>query len=371
MRVMHILDSLNRGGAETLALDLCRNARARGLNLTFVATGGGDLEEEFRTSGADFVRLRRELPVDLSLAARLREIIHERKIEVVHCHQAVEALHAYLAARGANVKRVLSFHLCAADAKNRLALKFLAPRMDACIAVSRDLRVCLSEGGFETEKNFHVVYNGVDARRLGTDAEGARALRSELGLDENGLLLGMVGNFYTDGRKDQLTVCRALPRIFAEVPGAHFIFVGGYTESEPRLYDECVAFCREQRLEDRVHFLGKRADIPAVLGALDLFVLSSRADTFGVAAIEAMVVGVPTVLSDIGPFLEISGNGEYAVHFRTGDADDLARVILELLNDEVERARLCVRGREWAAREFSIEAHIASLLHLYESLSGA
>src|SRR5918997_3842985 len=129
MRVLHILDSLNRGGAETLALDLCRNARAGGLELTFAATGGGDLEDDFRSSGADFVRLRRELPVDLNLAASLREIVRGRNVEVVHCHQAVEALHAYLATRGlggrgggGRVRRVLSFHLCTSDAKNRLAL---------------------------------------------------------------------------------------------------------------------------------------------------------------------------------------------------------------------------------------------------------
>src|SRR5918993_5816115 len=143
MRVLHMLDSLNRGGAEVLALDLCRNARASGLRLTFVATGGGDLEDDFRRSGVDFVRLRRELPVDLNVAARLREVIDERGVDVVHCHQAVEALHARLATRGSRVKRVLTFHLCSSDAKNRLALKLLAPRMDANVAVSRDLLACL------------------------------------------------------------------------------------------------------------------------------------------------------------------------------------------------------------------------------------
>lgn len=51
IKALHILDSLNRGGAETMMLDVCRNAKARGLDLTFVATGGGDLENDFRDSG--------------------------------------------------------------------------------------------------------------------------------------------------------------------------------------------------------------------------------------------------------------------------------------------------------------------------------
>ncbi|HKP73036.1 MAG TPA: glycosyltransferase, partial [Pyrinomonadaceae bacterium] len=335
---MHLLDSLNRGGAETLALDLCRNARATGLDLTFVATGGGELEDDFRNSGVDYVRLERRAPLDLKLVRRLREVIKERRVAVVHAHQAVEALHAYLATRGAAVKRVLSFHLCAADAKNRLALKRLAPRMDANVAVSRDLLKCLeTEGGFATGKNFHVVYNGVDERRLRTSGG---SLRAELGLSQSDLLLGMVGNFYADARKDQLTVCRALPAVFRHAPHAHFVFAGGHDESAPQTYHACVNYCREQGIGERVHFLGKRADVPDVLAALDVFVFSSRKDTFGVAVVEAMLKGVPSVVSDIGALLEVSNGGEHASVFRTGDADDLERQLVGLIDDPARRASL-------------------------------
>ncbi|MCA1566495.1 MAG: glycosyltransferase [Acidobacteria bacterium] len=373
MRVLHLLDSLNRGGAETLALDVCRNARTAGLDLTFAATGGGELEDDFRSSGAHFVRLSRRAPLDLKLTGQLRQLIRERAVEVVHCHQAVEALHAYLATRGnPRVRRVLSFHLCAADTKNRLALKFLAPRMDANVAVSQDLLACLdAEGGFATAKNFHVVYNGVDAARLRRAATGAGDLRRELKLPEGDLLLGMIGNFYPDARKDQLTVCRALPAVFRRVSNAHFAFAGGHTgEGATRIYQECVDYCREQGIADRVHFLGLRADVADVLGALDIFVFSSRKDSFGVAVVEAMLAGVPAVVSDIGALLEVTDGGEYAAVFRTGDADDLARRLFELVEDRARRVRLADAARRWAAAEFGIETHIANLLKLYKSPAG-
>jgi glycosyltransferase involved in cell wall biosynthesis len=379
MRVLHLLDSLNRGGAETLALDVCRNARAGGLDLTFAATGGGELEDDFRRSGAHFVRLSRRAPLDPKLIGQLRRLITERAVEVVHCHQAVEALHAYLATRGVGgggggrrVKRVLSFHLCAADAKNRVALKFLAPRMDANVAVSRELLACLdTEGGFATAKNFHVIYNGVDVARLGRATNGASDLRCELKLAEGDLLLGMVGNFYADARKDQLTVCRALPAVFRRVPDAHFAFAGGHAgEGATRIYQECVDYCRRQGIADRVHFLGKRADVAGVLGALDIFVFSSRRDSFGVAVVEAMLAGVPAVVSDIGALLEVTNGGEYASVFRTGDADDLARRLSELAADRARRVRLAEAARRWAAAEFGIETHVANLLKLYKSAAG-
>jgi glycosyltransferase involved in cell wall biosynthesis len=379
MRVLHLLDSLNRGGAETLCLDVCRNARRNSLDLTFAATGGGELEDDFRHSGADFIRLTRRAPLDLKLVRRLRELITERGIEVVHCHQAVEALHAYLATRrsggdghGARrVKRVLSFHLCAADAKNRLALKSLAPRMDANIAVSRELLSCLeTEGGFQINKNFHVVYNGVDASRLMATAGGGDDLRVNLKLTKSDMLFGMVGNFYADARKDQLTVCRALPEVFRQLPRAHFVFAGGFAEEAAPIYRECVDYCREQGISGRVHFPGRVADVAGVLGALDVFVFSSRKDSFGVAVVEAMLAGVPAVVSDIGALLEVTGGGKYASVFRTGDAGDLSRQLVALARDEARRRELGEQARLWAAREFRIDAHIGNLLKLYKSLAG-
>jgi glycosyltransferase involved in cell wall biosynthesis len=371
MRVLHLLDSLNRGGAETLVLDVCRHARANGLDLTFAATGGGELEADFRNSGAHFVRLARRAPLDLRLVGQLRRLIAERAVEVVHCHQAVEALHAYLATRSeGRVKRVLSFHLCAADAKNRLALKFLAPRMDANVAVSRELLACLkAEGGFATAQNFHVIYNGVDAARLQTTS--GNDLRLELKLPEGDVLLGMVGNFYADARKDQLTVCRALPAVFRRVSNAHFAFAGGHAgDGATRIYQECVNYCRAQGIADRVHFLGGRADVADVLRALDIFVFSSRKDSFGVAVVEAMLAGVPVVVSDIGALLEVTRGGEYASVFRTGDADDLAQRLVELVEGRARRVRLATEARRWAKAEFGIETHIANLLKLYKSPAG-
>jgi glycosyltransferase involved in cell wall biosynthesis len=368
MRVLHILDSLNRGGAEMMMLDVCRHASANKLDLTFVATGGGDLEEEFRRSGADYIRLQRRYPVDFGLIARLRAIVKKRHINVVHSHQAVEALHAYFATRGTGARRVLTLHGWIPTTKNRVASKFVIPRMNANICVSKDLLDWLGrEEKIKTSKKFHVLYNGVDGGRL----RGAREnLRAELGLDERHILLGMVSNFYL-GVKDQLTVCRALPRVFAESPLVHFVFAGGRSLSAPQLYDDCVAFCRERGIADRVHFLGKRADVPDVLAALDVFVFSSLQEGSPIAVIEAMMRGLPAVVSDIRPLLEATGEGAYALPFRTGDPEDLARQLSLLVLDSVKRAELGARAQEWARAKFSIETHIANLLELYGALTGA
>ena len=287
MKVLHLLDTLSRGGAETLILDVCRNAADFDIDLTFATMQGGELEEDFRTSGADFVRLHRKLPIDFGAILRLRKIIKQRGIKIVHTQQAVDALHLYLAAKNLPVKQVMSFQGFVADAKNRRVLRFLIPRMDANIVVSRGLQKWLEETDkLDVRQNFHVIYNGTDEKRL---RPTGRNLRTELGLSENTLLFGMIGNFYRDPRKDQMTLCRSLPKVFEKLKNAHCIFAGKIETGAEEKFQACVEFCRTKGIAEKVHFLGVRDDIPDVLAALDLFVFSSLQEGLPLAMTEAML----------------------------------------------------------------------------------
>lgn len=367
MKVLHFLDTLNRGGAETQVLDVCRNAREFGLEMTFVTANGGAMEDEFRAANKDFYKLNRKLPVDLFLASQLRKIIRERKIEIVQGYQPVDGFHLYLATRGSkNVKRVLSFQGgMSPDWKNRRAARFLIPRMDANIVVSRGLKKWHAEiDGFNTE-NFTVIYNSADKKRL---QPTGKSLREELNLDENTLLVGMVGNFYRDPRKDQLTICRALPRVFAEIENAHCIFAGKTEPGAEEKFQKCVDFCRENGIADKVHFLGGRSDVPDILNALNLFVFSSLHEGLPIAMSEAMLAKVPLIVSDIEPLLEASENGNYAEVFPVQNAEILSEKIMKLLKDKDLRENLASRAFKFAEENFSIEAHLRELKKLYESL---
>jgi glycosyltransferase involved in cell wall biosynthesis len=366
MKVLHLLDTLNRGGAEMQALDVCRNASRFGIDLSLAAMKGGAMEEDFRASGVDFIKLNRRFPVDLFLASELRKIIKERAIEIVHGYQAVEGLHLYLASRGLkNVKKVLSFQGFLTDKKNRLALKFLIPRMDANVTVSRGLKKWHSEKDKLNVENFQVIYNGADAKRL---EPSGKSLREELDLNKDSLLIGMVGNFYRAARKDQLTLCKSLPRVFAEIENAHCVFAGKIEDGAEDKAADCINFCIENNITERVHFLGARGDIPDVLAALDVFVFSSLHEGLPVAVSEAMLAGVPMIVSDIEPLLEATDGGKFAEVFEVKNAEALSEKILKLLKDARKREDLAKSAREFARETFSIEAHLGELKKLYESL---
>lgn len=365
MKVLHLLDSLYRAGAEMQALDICRNAEANGLDMAFAALGGGPLEEDFRNSGVEFIRLQRRFPVDPAIVKELRKFIRENKIDVVHAHQAVDGLHAYLATTGTNTKRVLSFHGHFSDFKNRLTIKYLVPRMSANISCSNGLLPWLSGEGIDTS-DFRVIYNGVDLKRLEYAGPG---LRDELGIAANSLIFGMVAHFHPAPRKDQVTLCKAFVKFTAEEPNAHLVIVGKPVGDDGlKKFEMCQAICREGGIMDRVHFLGQRDDLAKIVQGLDVHIFSSLHEGLPIALMEAMLSKKPTILSDIDPHLEVSHAGEYALTFKTQDADDLAEKMLTLAADSDLRVKLADCAYRYAVSTFSIETHIRNLKNLYSEI---
>lgn len=369
IKVLYYLDSLNVGGTEILALDVCRNARASGIDLTVVTSNGGELEPEFRECAAEFIRIPRRLPIDPGLVRRLRSVILKKNIAIVHAHQAVEAAHAYLASRGTGAKVVLTHHGFVADAKNKLALRFLIPRVERNLFVSEGLRQWYRDNaGLDADTRSEVLCNGIDRKRL--DSVGP-SVRAEIGISSNAMLFGMIANFYNAPRKDQKTLCEAFAELAAVRSDCHLLLVGSIEDGAEGRFAECVKIINDNGLTGRVHFLGRRKDVPEIIDSLDVFVLSSLHEGLPIAAIEAMLKGIPCILSDIAPLREVSGEGQAAEMFHPGDAHGLAESMRILLDDRARRTELGERGHVYAKDHFTIETHLARLIKIYNETQSA
>jgi glycosyltransferase involved in cell wall biosynthesis len=121
---------------------------------------------------------------------------------------------------------------------------------------------------------------------------------------------------------------------------------------------------REQArpLGEQVRFLGRRDDVPQLLGGATIAVVPSLwEEAFGLAVAEGMAAGVPVVASRIGGIPEQVEDGQSGLLVPPGDADALAGALLRLLSDPEERTRLAAQGRERARNHFSIERTVAAL----------
>ncbi len=363
MKVLFILDSLNRGGAEVLVLDVFRNALQHDLHLSLVTFKGGELEGLFRATSENIYNIPRKYSIDPRTILSLRKLMIKNQFSIIHTHQAIDAVYALLAGMGQRKKIVLSWHGYPKSRTLQKLLQWLASRVDINLTVSKSYqRNVLEQLNIRDSSKFRVLYNGVDDQKFRL-REGI--LRKELGLHHN-KLFGMVANFQP--WKDQLTVCQALVSVLDRFPDLHFVFIGGESANYPELKQKCMECCSQTGIKDRVHFLGKRTDVEQVVADLDCFILSSFEDTFGIAAVEAMMANIPCICSDIEPLKEVTDNGKYSKIFKTGDATDLAHIMIQVLQEPEKLKTMTENAKVWALQNFSINTHIENLKKIYSEV---
>lgn len=182
------------------------------------------------------------------------------------------------------------------------------------------------------------VHMGIDLRRFSpADADGGSA-RREWGIPPDEPVVGAVARLVPDKGLDGFLDAAA--RVAGQRPRVRFLIVGGGP-----LHASLARRARTLGIADRVIFAGVRSDIPRQLAAMDLFVLPTRREGFGVAFAEAMSMGKPVVGSDIGPIREVVVDGETGLLVPPDDPERLAQAIITLLADEPRRRAMGAAGR--------------------------
>lgn len=186
-----------------------------------------------------------------------------------------------------------------------------------------------------------VVHNGVDPAAFAVPP-------ADLGLPSGSLAIGFVGRF--DERKGVLDLAAAWPRAAAALTAAHLVLVGG-GEREPEMRRLLAG-------APRVHWLGVRKDVPAVMRALDLVAMPSHWEGFGLVALEAMAAGRAVVAAAASSLPEIVRDGVDGRLVPPRSPEALAAALVELGSAPELRGRMGEAGRERAARDFSLDRMI-------------
>jgi glycosyltransferase involved in cell wall biosynthesis len=189
---------------------------------------------------------------------------------------------------------------------------------------------------------------------------GVVTLRQELRLTPNDRLAVAVGNLYPV--KGHLYAIDALARLADRHPSVH-LAICGRGELEGALLERA----REQGLGRRVHLLGLRSDVPAVLAAADLFVMPSLSEGLPLALLEAMFAGRPIVASDVGQVRVALANGAAGVLVEAGNTAALADGLDRLLSDPAEARRLGGLAALHAATEYSLSGMVQRYVDVYKN----
>ena len=370
-RLLLLCEYPTLNGGEQSMLSTLGGVLAAGLTPLVAAPADGPLAEALTQLGVEVLPLAicdaagRRLP---QAAAReeLARLLRQVRPDLLHANSLAMGRLSGPVARESTVRSLTHLRDIVRLSPQAVADVNCHTRLLAVSHATRDFHVAYGLAADKTQ----VLYNGVDLLKF-QPAAACGYLHRELALATEVALVGTIGQISL--RKGQDVLLRAAARLAGAFPQVHYVIVGSRfsTKAESRGFEADLHAVAGEELRGRLHFLGVRDDVPALLHELTLLAHPARQEPLGRVLLEAAAAGVPVVASDVGGTAEIFPPDTKAAQLvPVGDDDALARALAELLSDAALRRGLATAARQRAETAFDVRVAVAGLLGHYQELLG-
>ncbi len=364
LRVLQIIPTLVRGGAEKqLTLLATKLPRDRFDVHVAVLTSDGPYHEDLRAAKVPVTLIGKRWKVDPGAYYRLRSHIERLQPDIVHTWIFAANCYGRQAAKAAGVQHILAGERCIDRWKGWTELvidRYLARHSTCVVTNSVGVREFYVSQGLPAEK-FVVIANGIEPRSS-DDVPDREQLLAELGLPKDARLVGAVGRLWPQKRyKDLIWAAELLKAVRDDV---HLLVVGDGPQR-----DRLQHYSEQVTVQDRVHFLGNRGDVPRLLPHLDCFWLGSGYEGQSNGLMEAMLAGVPAVATDIAGNRDLVLPEVTGYLVAVGDAAAFARYTNLLLDNRQLAQQLGAAARRRMLDEFSVEKMVGRHANLYERIA--
>jgi glycosyltransferase involved in cell wall biosynthesis len=362
--VLHVITELNYGGAEQLLVNMLRQFEPISHNpfqhqVVTLYDGATPLAQQIRQMGIPVVDLQMKGSGRLTGPFRFWQLLRQERPVIIHNWLYHASLMGRILGRLAGVPIVVTArHSVQFGSIWREYLHRWTGRLD-----DRTILICdfMRQQEIGPAARYVTIYNGIPPIHFPVRTGARQALQTELKLPPTAVLVLTTGRLHPV--KGHAEAIPALAQVVAQRPDVHFVWAGE-GEERPLLEQRLARY----NLTGRVHLLGNRDDVPALLTASDLFLLPSHSEGLSVAVLEAMAAGLPVVATAVGGTPELVIDGESGLLVPPRDPAALAEAILALLNDPGLAQRLGENGRYRATTQFTIQQMVQQTESLYEQL---
>ena len=364
MKILYVITGLGGGGAEKVVAGLADEMSKLGHQVK-IAYLKGQVIVYPENSEIELINLGLESVKNSKVAYKnYKQLLKEFKPNVVHAHM----VHANIFARISRIFCPIPKLVCTAHSNNEggkgrmLAYRLTHHLSDLTTNVSQSASESFETLGAVPKNGITTIYNGIDLERFQRNEQANLEVRLALGLSDNDLMLLAVGRLHE--AKDYPNLFHAI-EILLKQDDEHkniYLFVVG----DGDLRSELEHLITEKKLSTQVHLLGRRSDIPQLMSAADLFILSSSFEGFGLVVAEAMACQTYVVATDCGGVKEVMGDMGILVPPR--NSLDLAEALMRAINlpaDEVIQNNM--KAIEHVNKNFDLQIIVEKWLELYAS----
>lgn len=364
--VLHAIDTTGPGGAETVFLNLTERLNVEGFDNFAVIKGPGWVEEQLKARGIPYRIVTPGGFLSLPYYRTLLTLMREKQVRLVQAHLLGSILTFSLLSLITRIPVVATIHGQVDINPNEkhvwLKNRIMRRGVKKLVAVSRQLADFIAGRGLFRREQIEVIHNGIPTESYGNKTKN-HDLREQLGLPPEARLVGSVGNVRP--AKAYHRLIQAAAELREHYPDLHYVIAG---HQKPRLMAELEEEMRNQRVSDRVHFIGFHPDTSEFLAQIDIFALSSTSEGFSIATIEAMASRVPVVATRSGGPEEIVTHGQTGWLITPDSPRALVRGISALLDDTELCEELVQKAEQHVHNTFSEKNMLEAYRALYTPL---
>lgn len=367
IRVAHLLFGDGVWGVENYVYNLLGSSRASSIKPLIVCTSQGSISQKFSDTDVDmnFVPVRGY--ADFSSMGELAKFFETHHVDIVHVHLGLDSFVGTIAAKLAHLPVIMSVHF---DQPNYMSYGAMARRSWNALQILKNKSIAhflpitqnvanelMSREAVAAEK-VTVVHPGIPVFEIDRDCRDQ--IRTDLGAAADDVVVVGVGRLVPEKNFD------CLVDAFSKIQKKQKIklWIVGDGAQRP----EIEAMIERLQLQDNIKMLGYRNDVKKLLASADMFVLPSKAEPFGMAAVEAMMSELP-VIGTIGPGLStIVDSNVTGLLVPPDDPDELAKAIEKLAEDSNLRRSLGLAGKERAIATFSSDGMAEKIVAIYHDI---
>lgn len=368
IRILFVIDGLEYGGGERVFVQLAAGLQDR--HQVFVASmPGGRFEQQVKELGIGFYPVEMSRRLSLKPICRIKEIIRNNNVDLVHSQGARADFFARIAGKNAGVNHTVCTIATLVEGFNvgplrkkvyRSVDKLTERYVERFIVVSTSLRKTLVEKRDIPSDKVVTVHNGIELDQYRPMLDQS-ILQNQLGISEDVPLVGAIGRMVWE--KGFKFLIEAVSEIVRVVPEAMFLFVG-----EGPLKRKLEDLAESLKIKERVIFTGFRTEIKDIISIIDLLVIPSLREGFPMVTLEAMAMSKPIVATNIDGITEQIRDGVDGILVPPKNPSALAKAAIRVLKDKKFATTIGLSARERVEKEFSVEKMVAETEKVYLSL---
>jgi glycosyltransferase involved in cell wall biosynthesis len=351
--ILHVCLSKSEGGLELYAVRLTDSFDKEGYETHCLCRPNSFVERKLKEFNLKSFTLTGRDYFSLKNVRALKKFVKEKNIEVIFVHRLKDLWLTYWIKRKFPHIKVIGFTQMFVDyPKKGFFHKMVYGKLDQMITLTNIQKEALLQTLPVPAEKYVVIPNGVDSEKFvpqPKDSPERQQMRKSLGVEPNELLVGLIGRF--DRQKGQLEFIEAIKSLKQKAPYVKYVLVGADTYGEEPLQKKILNEILTHDLSSHVQVRGFSNEVQKIMNALDIFIMPSYKETFGIVLVEAMACEKICISTNAGGPVEILDQGEYGLLVEPKSAQAIENGILEVVNnlkvyeEKAKKARVRVQQK--------------------------